>query len=230
MMNPIWQADHDEILEDILEEFTGVIGFAELLQKDDDRRSEYALEVLQSAERALALVRVLSGKVLQSPAPRTCRINEVVLDLEPSLRRVVGPSIPLEVRIYPSFDTIPLGKRDLEGLLLCLVAAARDAYSSSPGPIRVRTEGIKRGDDTRVSRIVVEDEAGIPQAGDMRWFLWTDGPCDLLNSLSPFAERAREAGGQIRIESQPGDRRTRVYVEFPIDRARDVGNARKRGT
>lgn len=218
MMNPARQSEQKDILTEIVDELTGILGFAELIQSDSERHDEYAAEVLHSAERGLELLRALSTKLLQ-PVPRVrCRVNEVVLDLEPSLRRVVGRGMPLEVCISPNFDTVPLGRRDLEALLLYLVAAARDANGQS-APIRVRTARVKGPDGSRRARITIEDQAGPPRVGDMRWFLLGEGPTDLLNALTPFVDRVREVGGSVKLQSETGDLRTMVSVELPTDDA-----------
>jgi len=209
--------DPQDVLAEIIDEFTGVVGFAELLQGDESKREQYAEEILQAAERALELVRTLSDKLRNPVLRRSCRLDEVLLDLEPSFRRVLGPGIPVEVFIAPSFDSIPLHRRDLEGLLLYLVAAARDA-STQPGRIRVRSSRVTKTDGSRIARIVVEDDAGEPKIGDPRWFLLSDGPMDLLNPLTPFVARTREAGGSIFVECEPGGDHTAVRMEFPIDR------------
>ncbi|MEZ4281753.1 MAG: hypothetical protein R3F21_19285 [Myxococcota bacterium] len=207
--------DPQDVLAEIIDEFTGVVGFAELLQGDGRRREEYAEEILQAAERALELVRSLSDKLRNPALVRSCRLDEVLLDLEPSFRRVLGPGLPVEVCITPSYDSVPLHRRDLEGLLLYLVAASRDARSK-PGRVRVRSSRVTRPDGSRIACVVVEDEAGAPKIGDPRWFLLSDGPMDLLNPLTPFVARVREAGGTVRIECGPDVDRTLVWVELPV--------------
>ena len=208
--------DPQALIAEIIDEFTGVVGFAELLQGDPAQRSDYAEEVIQAAERALELVRLLSDKLHRPWVDRSCRVDEVLLGLEPSLRRVLGPNIPLDVCLRSGLEPIPLHRRDLEGLLLYLVAAARDAYTT-PGRIRVRSTRGTRLDGRRVARIVVEDDAGPPRIGDLRWFLLENHPADLLNPVTPFYERALDAGGSITVESAPGEARTAVCVEFPLE-------------
>jgi PAS domain S-box-containing protein len=131
---------------------TGVIGFSEFLlrglEPDDARRVEVA-EIIRAGTRAADVTRQLLAFTRQQfLRPEMLSINEVVGGMEKLLRRSLGESHALELRLAGGLGEIRADRAQLEQVLLNLVLNARDAMVQG-GRVVIST--------SRAARAEVED-------------------------------------------------------------------------
>ena len=96
----------------------------------DDPRCTHVEGIQKAGERAAVLARQLLAfgrkQILQ---PRVLRLGEVIREMAPMLRRVLGENIELDVRLDPEPGAVHVDLGQLEQVILNLVVNARDAMS-----------------------------------------------------------------------------------------------------
>lgn len=110
---------------------TAILGHAELalgnLDPGDPRAGELR-EVVRAATRGASLTRqLLAFSRRHDGAPRLVDIDELVRDLEPMLRRLLGEDIVLEIRGTTGSGRIHADPAQIEQVLVNLAVNARDA-------------------------------------------------------------------------------------------------------
>jgi signal transduction histidine kinase len=161
--------------------------------------------------------RLLAFARKQTLAPRLVDINAVVADFEGLLRRAVSGSISVEFAYSPKQVVAPVDPAHLEAALLNLVVNARDAMPNG-GMIRVMTASVS---------LDAEDLVGTEaRPGQFVTVAVSDNGEGMVAAIAervfePFfttkAERggtglglpqvygfARQSGGFVRLESEPG--------------------------
>ncbi len=102
-------------------------------------------EIERQCQRAAALVRQLLAFARKQPlARRTLSLNEVVLDVESLLRRVIGEHVRFAVELQPDVWAISGDSAQLEQVLMNLCINARDAMPEG-GRLTVRTGNLTAG-------------------------------------------------------------------------------------
>ena len=110
---------------------TAIMGYGSLLQaklKQDDPLRNHVDQILTSAERAAALVRSLlaySRKQIINPQP--VKINEIVINVENMLQRIIGEDINLQTVLSEQDTTVVADAGQIEQILTNLATNARDA-------------------------------------------------------------------------------------------------------
>jgi PAS domain S-box-containing protein len=195
------------------------------LEEGDPRRGPVE-EIQRAGERAAALARQLLAygrkQVLQ---PRVLRLNDVIREVEPMLRRLIGEHIRLETRLDPADGAIHVDLGQLEQVILNLAVNARDAMREG-GTLELAVESAE----------IAAGEAGeLPPGSYVRLSVRDTGsgmaPEVMQHIFEPFfttKERGagtglglatvhgivHQSGGQIRAESEPG-RGTRFLILLP---------------
>ena len=109
------------------------------LEERDERRG-HVEEIQKAGERAATLARQLLAfgrkQVLQ---PKVLCLNQVIREMEPILRRLLGEQIRLETRLDPAEAAVHVDLGQLEQVLLNLIANARDSMPSG-GTLAVETQ------------------------------------------------------------------------------------------
>jgi two-component system, cell cycle sensor histidine kinase and response regulator CckA len=99
-------------------------------------------EIERQCQRAAALVRQLLAFARKQPlARRTLNLNEVVLDVESLLRRVIGENVRFGVELQPDVWNVSGDSAQLEQVLMNLCINARDAMPQG-GRLSVRTNNL----------------------------------------------------------------------------------------
>ncbi len=109
---------------------TAINGYTDLLLRlsDDERLQSYVGEIKKAGDRAADLTSKLLA--LSRPPPSSRRVmdlNQLVLDMESLLRRLIGEDVELETRLDPDLGRVRIDPVQLEQVLLNLAVNARDA-------------------------------------------------------------------------------------------------------
>ena len=125
---------------------TVMIGFCDLLllsHPPGDPSFADIMQIRKNAERAANLVRQLlaySGR--QTLQPRVVSLADVLAELAPLLRRLVGRHIELKLEQGGDLDPVLVDPGQLEQVITNLVVNARDAMPTG-GSLTIRTDNLK---------------------------------------------------------------------------------------
>ena len=125
---------------------TVMIGFCDLLllsHPPGDPSFADIMQIRKNAERAANLVRQLlaySGR--QTLQPRVVSLADVLAELAPLLRRLVGRHIELRLEQGGDLDPVLVDPGQLEQVITNLVVNARDAMPTG-GSLTIRTDNLK---------------------------------------------------------------------------------------
>ncbi|MDI7277575.1 MAG: PAS domain S-box protein, partial [Anaerolineae bacterium] len=132
---------HD--FNNILTAITGYASFAHNALRPGDPARDDIAQVLQGAERAASLVRqLLAFSRRQVTAPRPTNLNQVVLNLEKMLRRVIGEDIELVTVPAPNLGTVRVDPGQIEQVLTNLAVNGRDAMAAG-GQLVIETANVR---------------------------------------------------------------------------------------
>ena len=202
------------------EDLTGATG-PDWAQHRESALSDLA-QIERSAERAAALTRQLLAfarrEVIQ---PRVLDLDEVILTVENMLRRTLGENIELVISLAGDLQPVLADPGQLEQVLVNLAVNARDAMPGG-GTLTMDTSnipadpGIKPG---RNVRLRVSD-TGTGMAPDViehafEPFFTTKQGAGTGLGLATIYGIITQAGGDIRIHSQPGAGTT-VSITLPV--------------
>jgi PAS domain S-box-containing protein len=115
-------------------------GYMLLEQPEDSAAARGQVEeILRTAERASALTcQLLEFSRPQNGQPRAVAINDLVLDMDKMLRRVIGEHIELVAALSPDAGMIHADAAQIEQVIMNLVVNARDALEAG-GRITIET-------------------------------------------------------------------------------------------
>jgi PAS domain S-box-containing protein len=111
---------------------TAIFGYADLLLDsfgdDDDTRRADVEEIKRAANRAAALTRqLLAFSRKQVMQPRRVNLNEIILNLQTLLAKLVGDEIELRIQTDPLLGEVRADPGQIEQVLMNLAANSRDA-------------------------------------------------------------------------------------------------------
>jgi PAS domain S-box-containing protein len=119
------------IAHDFNNMLTAINGFTALLESElpaDDPRQDMVSRILHSGRRAADLVRqLLAFSRQQVIEPRVLDLNEVVLDLNKMLHRVIGEDIQLQTELAPDLWPVKVDATQMEQVIINIAVNARDA-------------------------------------------------------------------------------------------------------
>ncbi len=175
--------------------------------------------VRATAERGVSLVRkLLAFSRAEASAPERIDLNSVIGEMDGMLRQMTGESIRLVTRLAEPLDAVTMDARQLEQVLLNLVANARDAMPSG-GQLRIETANVAVDDEFAVRHpglrpgphvllSVADTGVGIEARAKARIFEPFFTTKELGRGtglgLSIVFGSVRQAGGAIDVESEPG--------------------------
>jgi signal transduction histidine kinase/CheY-like chemotaxis protein len=176
----------------------------------------HAEEIQQAGERAAALARqllVFSRKQDLNPEP-VC-LSQLVDDMEPMLHRLLGEDIEIEISADPDAGLVHADLGQLEQVFLNLVSNARDAMPDG-GHLAVRTSCLTLDEGNRpglppgryVTLAISDTGTGMsPEVVDRLFepfFTTKERGKGTGLGLSTAYGIVRQSGGEIRVESAPG--------------------------
>jgi signal transduction histidine kinase/CheY-like chemotaxis protein len=134
------------IAHDFNNVLTAMIGYCELVMEQVGRESPVAGDIDQirlAGERAARLTRqLLAFSRKQMLVPQVIDLNQIVIEVEKMLRRVIRADIALELDLAPALDHTRADPGQIEQVLTNLVINARDAVVAPGGGIRITTENL----------------------------------------------------------------------------------------
>ncbi|HKI03488.1 MAG TPA: ATP-binding protein, partial [Thermoanaerobaculia bacterium] len=203
---------------------------------EGDERRVHVDEIQKAGERAASLARQLLAfgrrQVLQ---PRLLRLKDVVLELEPMLRRVLGEDIRLETRlggqssIYGNHrGTVRADLGQIEQVILNLVVNARDAMPEG-GALTLAVEEVEIAEEEEpaagelppgsyVQLTVADTGTGMPPEVRERlfepFFTTKERGKGTGLGLATVHGIVHQSGGHVEVDSKPGQG-TRFIVLLP---------------
>ena len=209
-----------------------ILNYATLLEArsdPDSKEQQQAGAIRQAAERAAALTRqLLTFSRTKVMKPRRLHLNEVLVETESMLRRIVGEDVQLSTRLGKGLPRIACDRAHLDQVLINLTVNAREAMGEG-GVLSVETGLQELGPDPALAELelepgsyvclAVEDTGcGMSRAVQERacepFFTTKKGSGGTGLGLSTVYSAVRQAGGLLRLHSEPG-RGTRVEVFLP---------------
>ncbi|HFB52503.1 MAG TPA: PAS domain S-box protein [Anaerolineae bacterium] len=124
---------------------TAINGFSELLLERVEFGTleyEYVLQILESGNRAADLVsQLLAFSRKQLIKPYVLNLNQVILDMQKMLRRVIGEHIRIETKLSPVIYPLKLDPSQIEQIVLNLAVNAQDAMPQG-GALLISTDNV----------------------------------------------------------------------------------------
>jgi PAS domain S-box-containing protein len=201
---------------------TSIMGYAQLLlsrRLREDRFSD-AEKIYQEAERARRLVKNLLLFARETkPERRLVDLNEIV-ERTLALRsyELKVENISVELHLDPDLPRTAADAHQLQQVVLNLIVNAEQALQHARGSGRIWIQ-TRRAPGNRVALVVADDGPGIPPGLASRIFdpFFTTKPLGVGTGLglSIAYGIVQEHGGDISVESQPGQGATFV-VELPV--------------
>ncbi len=134
---------HD--FNNILTAIMGHAGMVQALLAPDHPAIRDLQGVHASAQRAAGLTRqLLTFARRQVTQPQVLNMNELILDIHPMLRRLIGEHIELVMLPGSDLDPVQIDPHQLEQILVNLVVNARDAMPNG-GTITIKTANVSLG-------------------------------------------------------------------------------------
>jgi two-component system, cell cycle sensor histidine kinase and response regulator CckA len=218
---------------------TVITGYSDLLLAGRDLKENQRTaleEIRRSAERGGALTHQLLAFSRRQPLePRMVRLNELVIQLEKMLRRLIGEDVTLVTLPAASQDVVEADPSRLEQVVMNLVVNARDAMPNG-GKLTIETGavqldeafsarqlGVKPGRYVTLS--IADTGSGMDEetlSHVFEPFFTTKGPGRGTGlGLATAYGIIRQSGGAIAIESETGKGTTaRIYLPLAVKPAR----------
>ena len=206
---------------------TVILGCSEVLMQRMDKEDALAQEVSaiqRAGSRAAALTSQLVGIGQQRPVqPEVVDVEEVVVSMQPMIAGVLGEGVTLDMVRGAGSAEILIDRSELERSILNLAINARDAMPDG-GRFVVQTGralGSIDDDPPSVQISFADTGTGIePEAlaHCFEPFFTTKGRAQGTGlGLATVHATVTKAGGEIRVESTPGQG-TRFTMVFPLRR------------
>ncbi len=195
---------------------TVVVGGLDLIAKkvEDERLKRYAQNALKAAERGARLTaQLLAFSRVQRLEVRPMDVNELVDEMRPLLRNVLGPGIDKAVDLSDGKLGVLADPTQLEVAILNLAINARDAMPEG-GMLTIRSRHAKvvddpdLGDGDYAELAIADTGTGMPQDVLARvfepFFTTKEVGRGTGLGLSMVYGMAKQSGGLARIESEEG--------------------------
>ena len=211
---------------------TAIEGYAALLAGEmpaDDPKQADLIEIRKAAERAKRLIRqLLAFGRREAHQPRLLDVNDVITDVIPMLRQLLGPSIELITSTSTELGDVLADPTQLEQVLVNLALNARDAMPEGGrliiGTANVRVDGAfaRRNPGSQPGsyvRLIVEDTGSGMTGGTIAhifepYFTTKEAGKGTGLGLSTVYGIVKQSGGYVQARSAMG-RGTTMSVWLP---------------
>ncbi len=209
---------------------TGIMGSLDILARRiaDGRLSDtgrFIEAATAAAGRAAALThRLLAFSRRQPLDPRPLDVNALVASMQDLLSRTLGEQVTLKVTLDPDLWAALTDENQLENAILNLAINARDAMPEG-GHLTIETANIDGAAQYASIRVRDTGEGMAPDVLERVYEpFFTTKPLGQGTGLglSMVYGFVRQTGGEMRIDSAPGEGTT---VELRLPRAADAGAA-----
>ncbi len=192
---------------------------------ESDPHHEPMREIRDAGRRATELTRqLLAFSCKQTSRPRELNLNDCVRGLERMVRRLLGKSIDLQLRLADPLGLVRADLARIEQVVMNLVVNARDAMPSG-GELVIETSEVDDDSGARVVLAVRDTGIGMDAATRERafeaFFTTKDPDHGTGLGLSTVHGIVQQSGGRIAVESELG-RGTTFRVELPLSRGTDA--------
>jgi len=210
---------------------SAVLGYTDLLRQTfpaQDARHQDLDEIQRAGERAAGLVRQLLAFARRQPVePRVVRPDEIVRNLEPMLRRLIGADVAMRLHAEGEVSPVRVDPGRFEQVILNLVVNAREAMPDGGeltievGDVWLGEEYVRLHRESRVGRhamvAVTDTGAGMSPQVLERIFepFFSTKPAGKGTGLGLATAYGivRQAGGNIWVYSEPGHGTTfKIYL------------------
>src|SRR2546430_420860 len=137
---------------------TAILGTTDLMLEDlpaDDPDREGLLDIRSASERAAVLTRqLLTFSRQQVVSPQVLRVNDLVLELEKLLCRLLGEDVAIRVAVAPDCGGVKADPGQLEQVIVNLAVNARDAMPNG-GRLTLETKNVDLDADYPTDRVTI---------------------------------------------------------------------------
>ncbi len=201
---------------------TVILGYSELLREEsagNPTALEFVSEIRKSADRASSLTnQLLAFSRRQVSVPRVLDLNEVVLQIEKMLHRIIGEDVQLNLRLADGLPFVKVDPSHIDQVIMNLAVNSRDAMPQG-GRLTLETAAV------RWSSEYGDGHPNLP-AGDYVMLAVSDNGCGMDavtrgRLFEPFFTTkekgkgtglglsivygiVRQSGGDILVYSEPG--------------------------
>jgi PAS domain S-box-containing protein len=203
------------------------------LPASDPGRSDLG-EVLSAARRAASLTKqLLAFSRSETIKPVTLQLNDLVSGIEKMLHRIIGEDIELSTRLSPDLGLVRADPGQLDQVILNLSVNARDAMPSG-GQLVIETANVSYDSDYAVAHhnvtpgefvVLSVSDTGIGMDAETQrrifepFFTTKEVGKGTGLGLATVYGIIQQAGGQIRVTSEPGRGSVfKVYIPRLIGR------------
>jgi CheY-like chemotaxis protein/two-component sensor histidine kinase len=202
---------------------TVILGRADLIaRRNGNPAIERDVELIgRTARQAAGLTRQLLAMSRRNVfAPEVLDVNEVVRQMEDVLRRLVGESIDVDIRLDQGLVSVKANRGQVEQIVLNLAINARDAMLRG-GRLRIETaNGDRPGagsaePDPGVVLTVSDTGCGMDEATVARIFepFFTTKEAGTGLGLATVYGIVKQSGGEVRVASAPREGTTfRIFL------------------
>jgi PAS domain S-box-containing protein len=204
---------------------TAILGYTELVLADLEPSHPSVRdlkEVHKAGQSATALTkRILAFSRRQVLQPRVVDLNQVLSQIEPLVRRLIGEHIVLMVRRSPDLKPVFADPSQIEQIIMNLAVNARDAMPRG-GRLLVVTENADLPQGPHV-RLTISD-TGLGMTDEVRRrifepFFTTKSPGKGTGlGLAIVYAIVKQSNGSIEVESTPGSGST-FNIHLPVAKA-----------
>lgn len=215
---------------------TVILGYNEMLLDHvagDAVAHDFAVEILQAAERASSLTnQLLAFSRRQLLVPRVLDLNEVVRQIDKMLRRIIGEDIELQTQLFAELSPVKADPSHIDQVIMNLAVNSRDAMPNG-GRLTIETTNMKlTGEDAGtypgfapgpyVTLSVSDTGTGMDAITKSRlfepFFTTKEKGKGTGLGLSIVYGIVKQNGGEILVESEPGQGTTfKIYLPVAIE-------------